>query len=167
VDVFWVDEVVPLLLVVSVGMEVVLDAVDVANVLVVCGVLVLGYEVVVGLVDVVKGDDVVGTGVVEISNVVVVVICEVGLLDCIVVVVPIVLVVAAEVLDSNVEVSVDWVEVLAGLLLVAMEEVVVGNKVVDVSLVLVVGDVVNVELVCECVVVAALEEAVKDTIDWQ
>ena len=98
---------VPLLLVVSVGMEVVLDAVDVANVLVVCGVLVLGYEVVVGLVDVVKGDDVVGTGVVEISNVVVVVICEVGLLDCIVVVVPIVLVVAAEVLDSNVEVSVD------------------------------------------------------------
>ena len=98
---------VPLLLVVSVGMEVVLDAVDVADVLVVCGVLVLGYEVVVGLVDVVKGDDVVGTGVVEISNVVVVVICEVGLLDCIVVVVPIVLVVAAEVLDSNVEVSVD------------------------------------------------------------
>jgi hypothetical protein len=88
-------------------MEVVLDAVDVADVLVVCGVLVLGYEVVVGLVDVVKGDDVVGTGVVEISNVVVVVICEVGLLDCIVVVVPIVLVVAAEVLDSNVEVSVD------------------------------------------------------------
>ena len=54
---------------------------------------------------------------------------------------------------------------LVGLLLVAIEEVVVGNKVVDVSLVLVVGDVVNVELVCECVVVAALEEAVKDTID--
>jgi hypothetical protein len=88
-------------------MEVVLVAVDVADVLVVCGVLVLGYEVVVGLVDVVKGDDVVGTGVVEISNVVVVVICEFGLLDCIVMVVPIVLVVAAEVLDSNVEVSVD------------------------------------------------------------
>ena len=54
---------------------------------------------------------------------------------------------------------------IAGLLLVAMEDVVVGNTVVDVSLELVVGDVVTVELVCECVVVAALEEAVKDTID--
>lgn len=43
-----VVEVVPLLLVVvSLGMEVVLDAVDVADVLVVCGVLVLGVEVVV------------------------------------------------------------------------------------------------------------------------
>jgi len=168
VDVSWVDEVVPLLLVVVlVGMEVVLNAVDVTNVLVACGVLVLGDEVVVWLVDVVKGDDVVGTVVVELSNVVVVVISEVGLSYCIVVVVPSVLVVAAEVLDSNVEVPVDWVEVLVGLLLVAIEEVVVGNKVVDVSLVLVVGDVANVELVCECVVVAGLEEAVKDTINWQ
>jgi len=48
VEVPSVDEVVPLLLVVvSVGIEVVLDAVDVADVLVVCGVLVLGDEVVV------------------------------------------------------------------------------------------------------------------------
>ena len=39
---------VPLVLVVvSLGVEIVLDAVDVANVLVVCGVLVLGDEVVV------------------------------------------------------------------------------------------------------------------------
>jgi hypothetical protein len=36
-----------LLVVVSLGMEVVLDAVDVADVLVVCGVLVLGEEVLV------------------------------------------------------------------------------------------------------------------------
>ena len=50
---------------------------------------------------------------------------------------------------------------LAGLLLVAIEEVVDGNKVVDVSLVLVaVGDVVDVELL-RVVVVAALVEAVK------
>ena len=44
-----VDEVVPLLLVVvSLGMEVVLDTVDVTDVLVVCGVvLVLGDELVV------------------------------------------------------------------------------------------------------------------------
>ena len=49
----------------------------------------------------------VGTVVVELSNVVVVVISEVGLSYCIVVVVPSVLVVAAEVLDSNVEVPVD------------------------------------------------------------
>ena len=56
---------------------------------------------------------------------------------------------------------------LAGLLLVAIEEVVDGNKVVDVSLVLVaVGDVVDVELV-GVVVVAALVEAVKETIDLQ
>ena len=34
-------------IVVSLGVEIVLDAVDVANVLVVCGVLVLGDEVVV------------------------------------------------------------------------------------------------------------------------
>ena len=60
----------------------------------------------------------------------------------------IVLVVGVEVLVSSVEVPVDLVDVLLGLLLVAMEEAVVGNKVVDVSLVLVaVGDDFNVELV--------------------
>jgi len=58
--------------------------------------------------------------------------------------------------------------VLVGLLLVATEEVVVGNEVVDVWLVLVaVGDVVDVELVWGLVVVAALVEAVKETIDLQ
>jgi hypothetical protein len=58
--------------------------------------------------------------------------------------------------------------VLVGLLLVATEEVVVGNEVVDVWLVLVVvGDVVDVELVWGVVVVAALVEAVKETIDLQ
>lgn len=57
---------------------------------------------------------------------------------------------------------------LVGLLLVATEEVVVGNEVVDVWLVLVaVGDVVDVELVWGVVVVAALVEAVKKTIDLQ
>ena len=61
-----------------------------------------------------KGDDVVGTGVVEVSNVVEVVgvvVSEVVLSDIVVdepvIVVPIVLVVAAEVLDSSVEVPVD------------------------------------------------------------
>jgi hypothetical protein len=58
--------------------------------------------------------------------------------------------------------------VLVGLLLVAIEEVVVGNEVVDVWLVLVaVGDVVDVELVWEVVDVAALVEAAKETIHWQ
>jgi hypothetical protein len=58
--------------------------------------------------------------------------------------------------------------VLVGLLLVAIEEVVVGNEVVDVSLVLLaVGDVVDVELVWDVVVLAALVEAVKETIDLQ
>lgn len=52
---------------------------------------------------------------------------------------------------------------LVGLLLVDIEEVVVGNVV---SLVIV-GDVVDVELVCEVVVVAALVEAEKDTINLQ
>jgi len=57
--------------------------------------------------------------------------------------------------------------VLVGLVLVAIEEVVVGNEVVVVSLVLVVvGDVVCVELLWEVVVVAALVEAVKDTSDF-
>jgi hypothetical protein len=53
--------------------------------------------------------------------------------------------------------------VLVGLLLVAIEEVVVGNKVVDVVIVLAaVGDVIDVELVWVDVV-AALVEAVKET----
>lgn len=57
---------------------------------------------------------------------------------------------------------------LVGLLLVAIEEVVVGNEVVDVWLVLVaVGDVVDVEIVWEVVDVAALVEAAKETIHWQ
>ncbi len=57
---------------------------------------------------------------------------------------------------------------LVGLLLVAIEEVVVGNEVVDVSLVLlVVGDVVDVELGWDVVDVAALVEAAKETIHWQ
>ena len=55
---------------------------------------------------------------------------------------------------------------LVGLLLVAIEEVVVGNKVVDVVIVLaVVGD-VDEEIVC-VPVVAALVEAVKENIDLQ
>jgi hypothetical protein len=54
--------------------------------------------------------------------------------------------------------------VLVGLLLVAIEEVVVGKEVVDVSLVLLaVGDVVDVELVWDVVVLAAIVEAVKET----
>jgi hypothetical protein len=58
--------------------------------------------------------------------------------------------------------------VLVGLLLVAIEEVVVGNEVVDVWLVLVAGgDVVDVEIVWEVVDVAALVEAAKETIHWQ
>jgi hypothetical protein len=58
--------------------------------------------------------------------------------------------------------------VLVGLLLVAIEEVVVGNEVVDVSLVLLaVGDVVDVELGWDVVDVAALVEAAKETIHWQ
>jgi len=58
--------------------------------------------------------------------------------------------------------------VLVGLLLVAIEEVVVGKEVVDVSLVLLaVGDVVDVELVWDVVVLAAIVEAVKETIDLQ
>ena len=92
---------VSLLLVVSVGMEVVLDAVDVADVLVVCGVLE-------------TTDDVVGTEVVEVSDVdaiVGVVDTEVVLSDNVVgapvVVVPIVVVVAAEELVSCVVVPVD------------------------------------------------------------
>ena len=57
---------------------------------------------------------------------------------------------------------------LVGLLLVAIEEVVVGNEVVDVWLVLVAGgDVVDVEIVWEVVDVAALVEAAKETIHWQ
>lgn len=57
---------------------------------------------------------------------------------------------------------------LVGLLLVAIEEVVVGKEVVDVSLVLlVVGDVVDVELGWDVVDVAALVEAAKETIHWQ
>ncbi len=57
---------------------------------------------------------------------------------------------------------------LVGLLLVAIEEVVVGKEAVDVSLVLLaVGDVVDVELVWDVVVLAALVEAVKETIDLQ
>ena len=53
---------------------------------------------------------------------------------------------------------------LVGLLLVAIEEVVVGKEVVDVSLVLLaVGDVVDVELVWDVVVLAAIVEAVKET----
>ncbi len=57
---------------------------------------------------------------------------------------------------------------LVGLLLVAIEEVVVGKEAVDVSLVLLaVGDVVDVELVWDVVVLAALAEAVKETIDLQ
>lgn len=57
---------------------------------------------------------------------------------------------------------------LVGLLLVAIEEVVVGNEVVDVSLVLIaVGDLVDVELVWDVVDVAALVEAAKETIHWQ
>ena len=93
---------VPLLLVVVwLGMEVVLDAVDVADVLVVCGVLE-------------TTDDVVGTEVVEVSDVdaiVGVVDTEVVLSDNVVgapvVVVPIVVVVAAEELVSCVVVPVD------------------------------------------------------------
>ncbi len=57
---------------------------------------------------------------------------------------------------------------LVGLLLVAIEEVVVGNEIVDVSLVLLVlGDVVDVELGWDVVDVAALVEAAKETIHWQ
>ena len=93
---------VPLLLVVVwLGMGVVLDAVDVADVLVVCGVLE-------------TTDDVVGTEVVEVSDVdaiVGVVDTEVVLSDNVVgapvVVVPIVVVVAAEELVSCVVVPVD------------------------------------------------------------
>jgi hypothetical protein len=85
-------------------MEVVLDAVDVADVLVVCGVLVLG-------------DNVVETKLVEVSDVdaiVGVVVSEVVLSDRVVdapvVVVPIVLDDTEE-LISCVVVSVDWVDV--------------------------------------------------------
>ncbi len=57
---------------------------------------------------------------------------------------------------------------LVGLLLVAIEEVVVGKEVVDVSLVLLaVGDVIDVELVWDVVVLAVLVEAEKETIDLQ
>ena len=93
---------VPLLLaVVWLGMEVVLDAVDVADVLVICGVL----EII---------DDVVGTELVEVSDVdavVGVVVCVVVLSDSVVgapvVVILIVVVVAAEELVSCVVVPVD------------------------------------------------------------
>lgn len=57
---------------------------------------------------------------------------------------------------------------LVGLLLVAIEEVLVGKEVVDVSIVLItVGDVVDAELVWDVVDVAALVEAAKETIHWQ
>ena len=52
---------------------------------------------------------------------------------------------------------------LVGLLLVDIEEVVVGNVVS----VVIVGVVVDVELVCAVVVVATLVEAEKDTINLQ
>jgi hypothetical protein len=75
------------------------------------------------------------------------------------VVVPIVLDDTEE-LISCVVVSVDWVDVAVWLLLVAIDEVVVGNEPV-----VVVGDVVDVDWVCEDVVVTILVGAENDNID--